>query len=89
MTEQEILNAYKKWKKKEATDLEQRFYDCDEELYCFVGGLLFRQPEIGRLREALLRIRKIRRDKLMPEHELDEIYNIAVDALNEVHDAKP
>lgn len=37
---------------------------------------------LDKYREALLKIRKIRRNKLMPNHEQDEIYNIAVDALN-------
>lgn len=43
-------------------------------------SLQYIKPNI--LREALLKIRKISREKNMPDHEADEIYNIACDALN-------
>lgn len=35
------------------------------------------------MRVALLKIRKIRRDLTIPDHEQDEIYKIATEALNE------
>ncbi len=35
-----------------------------------------------KLREALLKIRKYRRDITIPDHESDVIYNLANDALN-------
>jgi hypothetical protein len=38
------------------------------------------------LRRALLKIRKIRREETIPEHEQDEVYNIATEALNDEKD---
>ena len=45
----------------------------------FVDSLV----EKNLMREAMLKIRKIRRDTCIPCHEDDEIYNIAMEALND------
>ena len=42
-----------------------------------------RGNELLHFRVALLKIRKLRRDATIPDHELDEIYNIANEALND------
>jgi hypothetical protein len=46
--------------------------------------MLFEKEKVTCLRTALMEIRKIRRNKLIPEHEKDEVYNIATEALNKV-----
>lgn len=56
-------------------------------LYRRMKNVFNTHPDVGNerlnMRVALLKIRKIRRDLTVPNHEQDEVYNIATEALNE------
>ena len=62
-------------------------------LYILVSRLLFfkkssKNNDRLHMRVALLKIRKIRRDLTIPDHEQDEIYNIANEALNDYNSSE-